>query len=403
MPANTKKEAGAVVHLIEELSDARLRCDQLAVYMSEATRLIENSPYKDRFFEVAGHLIHAAPQTLHKVQKAIDAAAFAANRIDYEDLKNSLKPEKVQQLEQGLEGVRIRQIHRRSEPLMITPQYVAEKLRQIAAKTREGDLPEFAIFQFIAELDGGQKKASDPKIPLADLLDHYAQVAENGNKDYQRLAAVLRRMAGDNYVREFTKAAGEYKAPNESVVKRAVDSLKKQASALESSFKKYQSDPDRYQPQLENVASAARQVYSVSRMLLRSMGAKVASEDEEKFSRFEKGKPADPTQNMSLEDKKKWNDEKERNKDRFKNADSWKADGAESVAGIMIEGANEAAQKWQLELKEGRPFGHGGDHPGSPSQNNQDGKGPCGKGTQTGLGKGPCGKEDFSWKADLAK
>ena len=38
------------------------------------------------------------------------------------------------------------------------------------------------------------------------------------------------------------------------------------------------------------------------------------------LSRFEKGKPADPTKNMSSEDAKKWWDEHEKNKDNFKSA-----------------------------------------------------------------------------------
>jgi len=42
--------------------------------------------------------------------------------------------------------------------------------------------------------------------------------------------------------------------------------------------------------------------------------------DEEKISRFEKGKPADPTKNMSKEDAEKWHSEKEKNKDKFKKA-----------------------------------------------------------------------------------
>lgn len=40
----------------------------------------------------------------------------------------------------------------------------------------------------------------------------------------------------------------------------------------------------------------------------------------EQRSRFEEGKPADPTENMSAEDAKKWKEENERNKDRFKTA-----------------------------------------------------------------------------------
>lgn len=42
------------------------------------------------------------------------------------------------------------------------------------------------------------------------------------------------------------------------------------------------------------------------------------TEEDEKEARFEKGKPADPTKNMSPADKAKWQSEKEKNKDKFK-------------------------------------------------------------------------------------
>jgi hypothetical protein len=44
----------------------------------------------------------------------------------------------------------------------------------------------------------------------------------------------------------------------------------------------------------------------------------MASEKELVLSRFEEGKPADPTENMSPEDAKRWWEEHEKNKDRFK-------------------------------------------------------------------------------------
>ena len=46
--------------------------------------------------------------------------------------------------------------------------------------------------------------------------------------------------------------------------------------------------------------------------------SKLASDDEDKTSRFEEGKPADPTKNMSPEDAKKWKENTEEHKDDFK-------------------------------------------------------------------------------------
>jgi len=46
--------------------------------------------------------------------------------------------------------------------------------------------------------------------------------------------------------------------------------------------------------------------------------AMTASEGDEQLGRFEEGKPADPTENMSPEDAKKWKEENEKHKDEFK-------------------------------------------------------------------------------------
>ncbi len=181
--AGQKKEAGVTVYLMEELGDARMRCDQLVRYITEAFKLIESSGQREQLFEVGGHLIHAIPDALFRLQKALQAVALAADRLDYEELKNDLRPEKVQELERVLQEVRIRNVQHRSQPL-----------------------------------------------------------GRSGSQDM--------------------KNAADWKL----------------------------------------------------------------SADEEKKSRFEEGKPADPTENMSEEDAKKWKSENEKNKDNFKAAaaEFWK-------------------------------------------------------------------------------
>ena len=113
--ASTPKTAsGIIVYLIEELGDARLRCAQLKHYVKEATDLIEKSDQRDHFFEVAGHLIHGIPDVLLRLDNALDASAMAASRLDYDEVKNSLRPEKAEELENILGDVRLRYLNRRS-------------------------------------------------------------------------------------------------------------------------------------------------------------------------------------------------------------------------------------------------------------------------------------------------
>ena len=113
-PTSTNKEAGALIYIMEELTDARLRCEQLKNFVSQAVRLISMSPHRDHFYEVAGDTIYGIPESLFKLDKALAATALAASRLDYEELKEQLKPEKVEELEGVLRDTRIKQIDRRS-------------------------------------------------------------------------------------------------------------------------------------------------------------------------------------------------------------------------------------------------------------------------------------------------
>jgi hypothetical protein len=102
------KKASATIYLQEELSDARLRCDELKHLMVRALDLIHASKKNDHFYAVAGDIICSAPQILTKLEKALDAAAMAVNRIDCEEIKTSIRPEKVDELERVLDEVRFR-------------------------------------------------------------------------------------------------------------------------------------------------------------------------------------------------------------------------------------------------------------------------------------------------------
>ena len=100
--------ASGLIYVQEEISDARLRCDELKNYIAHVMELIEDSDKKDHFYAVAGDMIQAIPQTVMLLEKALQASALAVNKIDYDELKLSLRPEKVEELERVLERVRIK-------------------------------------------------------------------------------------------------------------------------------------------------------------------------------------------------------------------------------------------------------------------------------------------------------
>jgi len=116
------KEGGALIYIMEELTDARLRCEQLKKFVSQAVRLISTSPSRDHFYEIAGDTIYGIPDALFKLDKALAATALAASRLDYEELKTQLKPEKVEELEDVLRNTRLRQIDRRSPFIQPLPE-----------------------------------------------------------------------------------------------------------------------------------------------------------------------------------------------------------------------------------------------------------------------------------------
>ncbi len=131
-PPQEKQASGVVIYLLEELGDARLRTAQLKRFVQEGVDLIDKHPNRDEIFEVVGHLIHGIPDTVFKLDKALDAAALAAARLDYEEIKQNLKPEKADELENVLQDVRLQYLKRRSAEMPST-----EGITKEAGKAQE--------------------------------------------------------------------------------------------------------------------------------------------------------------------------------------------------------------------------------------------------------------------------
>lgn len=204
------KIAGILVYLVEELGDARLRCAQLKRYIDHAMQLVEQSEQKSHIHEVAGDLLYGIPDMLFRLDKALDATALAASRLDYEELKQELSPEKVNELEQVLKDVRIRRFDRRAE---------------------------------------------------GDTMNKFATGTD------------------------------------------VADALRRVASAIEAEEK-------------QGLNPSASKISNTLLDIAKHVGG------EDIRSRFEEGKPADPTDNMSPEDAKEWKAQTEENKDNFKTAAS---------------------------------------------------------------------------------
>lgn len=344
-----QKSAGALVYLVEELGDARMRCDQLLRYVDKATKLIEKSAQKDHLFEVAGDVIQGIPETTFKLHKALQAVALAANRIDYEEIKQDLRPEKTEELERVLKDVRIRQVHRRSSP-MLNPEGVVTQLRGLAKKAREdGVLATADLASLIQSLEaGGPKVAEDRGAKIAAEFEAMAQALENppaGELPSRvRLAGVLRRTLGGHMELRTADSealqSGWFKSPEEEVTAElttAISAIKKMVQGLNNPrrnrtmFMSALGCLSRAANALGQDPAIAEALDRASNILFRKwsttkspvsesvpLAARMASSEDEKLSRFEEGKSADPTKKMSPEDAKEWKENTEEHKDKFK-------------------------------------------------------------------------------------
>jgi len=102
------RTANATIYIQEELSDARLRADELKNFIVRALDLVHTSEHRDHFYAVAGDIIHAVPDCMLKLERALQAAAVAVNESDSQELRQILRPQKIDELERVLADMRIR-------------------------------------------------------------------------------------------------------------------------------------------------------------------------------------------------------------------------------------------------------------------------------------------------------
>lgn len=198
---NQKVSGGGMVYLLEELGDARLRCEELKDYIKKATDLIEKSDKKDHIFEVAGHLLYGIPDTLFKLDKALQAVALVADRLDYEEIKDKLSPQKADILENVLQDVRLRVLKRRSGEDPMTPKQASEMLTHIASVTeKSGKVPLHKVMMLLAALENGLKNRR-ASVGSAQAVSAFRTTADDLASDRppspQVIASWLRKVLAD--------------------------------------------------------------------------------------------------------------------------------------------------------------------------------------------------------------
>ncbi len=106
--SSQRTAAGAVSYIQEELARARNLTERVKRNVVKAVHLVHASKARDHLYAVAGDIIYDAPKAIQELERSLDAAAMAVNKLDYEELRQVLRPEKVDELEAILEEVRIR-------------------------------------------------------------------------------------------------------------------------------------------------------------------------------------------------------------------------------------------------------------------------------------------------------
>jgi hypothetical protein len=248
---NDKTGGGITVYLMEELTDARLRCDQLKRYVDQAMRLVSQSSQRDHVYEVAGNLLYGIPDALMRLDKALSATALAASRLDYEELKQELRPEKVEELENVLKDVRIRRFDRSSSEAegttmikFATGTDVAKALRQVASS-----------------IESQERRGVNPS--RSAIVASLMRIVSNVDPRLAESAKQSRFEEG-----------------------KPADPTKEMSP---EDAKKWEESNDEHEDKFKK-----------------------------KEARFEGGKPADPTKHMSPEDAKKWEDANDEHGDKFK-------------------------------------------------------------------------------------
>ncbi len=105
--STSRTASGALAYVQEELAKARNATERLKLDVVKVMSLVQSSGARDQLFAVAGDVIYGVPKAIQDLERALQTAAMAVNHLDYEDLRQIIRPDKVDELESILEDVRM--------------------------------------------------------------------------------------------------------------------------------------------------------------------------------------------------------------------------------------------------------------------------------------------------------
>lgn len=118
----------------------------------------------------------------------------------------------------------------------------------------------------------------------------------------------------------------------EADISKLYDEMSAHFDTFDLAWSRYEKDPEKNRAKLDDALRYMKAIRSVASVIISNLEKKTKTAGDDKRTKFEEGKPADPTENMSPEDAKKWKVEHAENKDNFKSASvtvsnvfAWKA------------------------------------------------------------------------------
>lgn len=93
--------------LQKELSEARLSLAKLKYIVQQSIDLVNASSKRDHLYAVAGDLIFQAPEEILNLEKTLSSASMAVNKMDQNELRQIVHPDRISELDKVLEDIRL--------------------------------------------------------------------------------------------------------------------------------------------------------------------------------------------------------------------------------------------------------------------------------------------------------
>lgn len=98
-----EKEDNVLFFASREIAKARLEIIRLSQFVQAGQKFIDQSEARDHFYEVAGHLIKAVPESIEEIADSVNAASAALAVLEKPLIRRRMDPLKHKELERVIQ------------------------------------------------------------------------------------------------------------------------------------------------------------------------------------------------------------------------------------------------------------------------------------------------------------